>query len=171
MGDAIDELIEEILVDAYGEFEQRSSFCQAFENGARFPFGGRVVGVDVEVTAVEFGGDERRGLAATWRRRVHYWQDLCELLVSEVHALTHQHKTLPFQRAPAGQADLIEAILVGLAEEWRAASHDYQADEALELVAWLHIAGRRYTRYVDDARRLGSDHWIPIVALAESATN
>ena len=101
----------------------------------------------------------------------HYWQDLCELLVSEVYALTHQHETLPFRRVPAGQADLIEAILLGLAEEWRAAYDDYQADEALELVAWLHIAGRRYTRYVDAARRLGSDHWIPIVALAESAMN
>lgn len=101
----------------------------------------------------------------------HYWQDLCELLVSEVYALTHQHETLPFQRVPAGQADLIEAILLGLAEEWRAAHHDYQADEALRLVAWLHLAGHRYTRYVEAARRLGSDHWMPIVALAESAMN
>ena len=100
----------------------------------------------------------------------HYWQDLCELLVSEVYALTHQHETLPFQRVLAGQAELIEAILLGLAEEWRAAYHDYQANEALELVAWLHLAGHRYTRYADAAARLGSDHWIPIVALAESAT-
>lgn len=64
---------------------------------------------------------------------------------------------------------MIEAILLALAEEWRAAYHDYQADEALELVAWLHVAGRRYTRYAGAARRLGSDHWQPIVALAESA--
>jgi len=109
--------------------------------------------------------------AATGIAPEHYWQDLCELLVAEVYALTHQHETLPFQRVAAGQADLIEAILLGLADEWRAAYHDYQADEALELVAWLHIAGRRYTRYVDAARRLGSDHWMPIVALAESAVN
>lgn len=99
----------------------------------------------------------------------HYWQDLCELLVSEVYALTHKRETLPFQQVPAGLGEMIEAILLGLAEEWRAAYHDHQADEALELIAWLHIAGRRYTRYVDAARRLGSDHWQPIVALAESA--
>lgn len=33
----------------------------------------------------------------------------------------------------------------------------------------MHIAGRRYTCYVDAAGRLGSDHWVPIVALAQSA--
>lgn len=99
----------------------------------------------------------------------HWWQDLCELLVSEVYALTHQHDTLPFQHVPAGQAELVEAILLGLADEWRSGYQDYQADEALQLVAWLHIAGRRYTHYTDAARRLGSDHWMPIVSLAESA--
>lgn len=36
-------------------------------------------------------------------------------------------------------------------------------------MAWLHLAGRRYTKYVDTARLLGSDHWRPVVALAESA--
>ncbi len=98
-----------------------------------------------------------------------YWQDLCELLASEPYALTHRDETVPFLRVPAGQAELIETILLGLADEYRAAYQDYQADEALQLTAWLHIAGHRYTRYVAAARRIGSDHWIPIVALAESA--
>lgn len=98
-----------------------------------------------------------------------YWQDLCELLVSEVYALTHQHEIVPFQRVPPGQADLVESILLDLAEEYRAAYQDYEADQAIHLVAWLHIGGRRYTRYADAAGRLGSDHWKPIVALAESA--
>lgn len=39
----------------------------------------------------------------------------------------------------------------------------------MQLIACLHIAGRRYTRYIDAARHLGSDHWLPIVALADSA--
>lgn len=80
--------------------------------------------------------------AATGMAPEHRWQDLCEL---------------------------VEAILLSLADEWRAAYQDYQADEAIQLTAWLHIAGRRYTRYIDVAGRLGSDHWMPIVALAESA--
>lgn len=107
--------------------------------------------------------------AATGMEPEHWWQDLCELLVSEVYALTYQRETLAFSHVPAGQADLVEGILLGLAGEWRDAYQDYQADQALELVAWLHIAGRRYSRYAGAARRLGSDHWMPIVALAESA--
>ncbi|MGI8807713.1 MAG: hypothetical protein ACR2KK_07725 [Acidimicrobiales bacterium] len=107
--------------------------------------------------------------AATGMAAENWWQDLCELLVSEVYALTHENETLPFQHVPAGQAELVETILLGLADEWRAAYQDYQADEALQLIAWLHIAGHRYTRYADAASRLGSDHWMPVVALAESA--
>jgi hypothetical protein len=68
MRDRIDELIEEITVDAYGDSEQLCSFRQAFEDNARFPFLGRVVGVEVDVTAVDFDGDERRGLVALCRR-------------------------------------------------------------------------------------------------------
>ena len=68
MGDRIDELISEIVVDAYGEDEQLWSFRQAFEDDARFPFRGRVVGAEVDVTEVDFDGDERRGLIARCRR-------------------------------------------------------------------------------------------------------
>lgn len=100
---------------------------------------------------------------------VDFWQDLRELMVCETHALTYEDDTLPFRRVPAGQAELIETILLALEAEYRAAYEDFQADEAVQLVAWLHLAGRRYTRYVDTARRLGSDHWRPVVALAESA--
>jgi hypothetical protein len=64
VGDAVDERIDEIVVDAYGEYEQLSSFRQGFEDEAGFPFRGRVVGVDVDVLAVDFDGDERRGLIA-----------------------------------------------------------------------------------------------------------
>lgn len=98
-----------------------------------------------------------------------YWQDLSEILVCETHALTYEDDTLPFRRVPAGQADLVETILLALAAEYRAAYEDFQADEAAQLAAWLHIAGRRYTSYVDAAHRLGSNHWQLVVALAESA--
>ena len=107
--------------------------------------------------------------AATGMQPEHRWQDLCELLVSEVCALTYQHETLPFRHVRPGEAEMVETILNGLCDEYRAAYQDYQADEALELIAWLHIAGHRYMRYLDAARRLGSDQWMPIVALAESA--
>ena len=64
----IDELIEDITVDAYGAYEQLSSFVQAFEDTARFPFDCRVIGVEAEVIEVVFEGDDRRGLIAVCRR-------------------------------------------------------------------------------------------------------
>ena len=99
----------------------------------------------------------------------HYWQDLCELLVAEPYALTHEQETLPFRRVRAVEAPMVEAVLLGLAREYRTAYHDYHADQALQLIAWMHLAGRRYLAYTDAARRLGSDHWRPIQTLAESA--
>ncbi len=68
VGDRIDALIDQVLVDAYGEDEQLWSFRQAFEDNARVPFAGQVVGVDVEVLEVDYDGDERRGLVARCRR-------------------------------------------------------------------------------------------------------
>jgi len=60
----IDELIEQILVDAYGDDEQLWSFRQWFEDDASFPFTATVVGTDVRVVEVDYDGDDRRGLTA-----------------------------------------------------------------------------------------------------------
>ncbi|MGH9150459.1 MAG: hypothetical protein ACRD0F_08995 [Acidimicrobiales bacterium] len=98
-----------------------------------------------------------------------YWQDLCELLMWEPYSLTYRRPTLPFLHANATHADMIESILLGLADEHRSAYIDSEADEALALVAWMHIAGRRFSRYPATAQRLGSDHAGPVLALAESA--
>lgn len=68
MRDALDELIEEITVDAYGVGEQLWSFRQAFEDRARFPFQGLVVGAVVDVVTVNFDGDEGGGLIAICQR-------------------------------------------------------------------------------------------------------
>jgi hypothetical protein len=68
MGDAIDNLIEEMIVDAYGPYEQLCSFRQIFEDTAAFPFAGRIIGVDVVVDEVDYEGDDLRGLVAICRR-------------------------------------------------------------------------------------------------------
>ncbi|MGH7752772.1 MAG: hypothetical protein ACREN5_08145, partial [Gemmatimonadales bacterium] len=68
MGDDLDDLIEEVIVDAYGEDEQLSAFRQAFEEDGRFPFPATVVGAAIDVTTVDYEGDERRGLLALCRR-------------------------------------------------------------------------------------------------------
>lgn len=65
MNDATDDLIEEVIVDAYGPYEQLSSFRQVFEDTAAFPFAAKIIGVDI---LVEDEGDELRGLVAICKR-------------------------------------------------------------------------------------------------------
>lgn len=57
----LDALIEEVLVDAYGNGEQLSAFECAFAE-AGLPVSAVVVGMTCGLDEVEFGGDERRGL-------------------------------------------------------------------------------------------------------------
>lgn len=60
----LDELIEQITVDAYGD-EGYWSFRQAFEDYVQFPVTASVVGTEVTISEIDFDGDERRGLTAT----------------------------------------------------------------------------------------------------------
>ena len=98
-----------------------------------------------------------------------YWRDLCDFLVLDDYALLYRVETDVFGHVD-DDADLVEAVLLDLAEEYRACHLDTTSGEALQLLAWPHVAGGRLDRFVDTAGRLGSQHWAPIVALAESAT-
>lgn len=71
MRHAVDDLIDEITVDAYGPDEQLWAFRQAFEETSEFPFTDDVVGVEVVVSEVDYDGDDRRGLIAVCRRDEH----------------------------------------------------------------------------------------------------
>lgn len=68
----IDELIEQITVDAYGD-EGYWSFRQAFEDHVRYPLPASIVDADVAVTKVDFDGDERRGLTTVVEREGRTW--------------------------------------------------------------------------------------------------
>lgn len=59
----LDDLIEEILVDAFGDDEQLGAFECAFSE-AEFPVAALAIGVPVTMTGLWFAGDERRGLEA-----------------------------------------------------------------------------------------------------------
>ena len=106
---------------------------------------------------------------ATGMRGEDYWADVCDLVVFEPYALDHEEETLPWRHVAAGEVELIEGYLASLATECASHHLDYQAEEALQQLAWLAVAGRRFTRYVEAATRLGSEHWMPIEAMAESA--
>jgi hypothetical protein len=64
----LDEMIAEITVDAYGDYEQLWAFRQAFEDDVALPADGFVIGEPVSVIAVDYDGNERRGLTARCRR-------------------------------------------------------------------------------------------------------
>lgn len=66
--DALDEMIAEITVDAYGDNEQIWAFRQAFEDDVALPADGFVIGEPVSVIAVNYDGNERLGLTARCRR-------------------------------------------------------------------------------------------------------
>lgn len=98
-----------------------------------------------------------------------YYQDLCELLVWEDHGLGFKRDTLPFERVASDEVDQMADILLTLEREHRAVHLRWQADEAACQVAWLFVATGRTDRFEEAAQRLGSDHWKPVVAMAETA--
>ena len=64
----LDQLIEEITVDAYGDDEKLWAFRQAFEDGVSVPCDGFVIGEPVSIVRFDYDGNERRGLTALCQR-------------------------------------------------------------------------------------------------------
>jgi hypothetical protein len=65
---ALNELIAQITVDAYGEDEQLWAFRQAFEDDLAVPGDAFVIGEPVLVVRFDYHGNDRRGLTAKCRR-------------------------------------------------------------------------------------------------------
>lgn len=66
--DNLNNLIEEITVDAYGDDEKLWAFRQAFEDHVTVPCEGFVIGEAVSLIEFDYNGNERRGLTARPRR-------------------------------------------------------------------------------------------------------
>ena len=98
-----------------------------------------------------------------------YFTDLCELCVWENHGLLYQRETAPFASVAVEHRDLVEALLWALAAELRGHRLGYAAEVAMALVAYLQAATGRLDRLVATAERLGSDQWMPVLALAQTA--
>ncbi|GAB6041670.1 cytoplasmic protein [Endothiovibrio diazotrophicus] len=67
--EGVDELFDEILVDAYGDDEALWAFRQALEDGVPVPADAFVIGEPVSLVAFDYDGNIRRGLTARCRRR------------------------------------------------------------------------------------------------------
>ncbi|MGH8572087.1 MAG: hypothetical protein ACREX8_05870 [Gammaproteobacteria bacterium] len=96
-------------------------------------------------------------------------EDLCELVTSERYGLLLGHETAVFANIHGALADHAERFLVALANDLRTHRLAYEAGEAQQSVAHLQIAHGRVTCFIATAAALGSDHWRPIVAMAEAA--
>lgn len=64
----LDELIEEITVDAYGEDEQLWAFRQVIEDEVDLPAAGFIIDEPVKIIKIDYDGNQRRGLTVTCRR-------------------------------------------------------------------------------------------------------
>ncbi len=64
----LDELIEEITVDAYNDDEKLWAFRQALEDNVALPSDGFVIGEPVSVLEFDYDGNERRGLTGRCHR-------------------------------------------------------------------------------------------------------
>jgi hypothetical protein len=53
----LDELVEEALVDAYGDSEQAGAFYTMMENDLRLPFETEILGVPASVVSIDIAGD------------------------------------------------------------------------------------------------------------------
>jgi hypothetical protein len=67
-GQPLSELVESIIVDAYGTDEQVTAFLTVFGDEVDLPCAAQILGVEVEVVAFDLEGDERRGLVVRCRR-------------------------------------------------------------------------------------------------------
>ncbi|MDY7105132.1 MAG: tetratricopeptide repeat protein [Actinomycetota bacterium] len=98
MGDGIDELVDDIVVDAHDEHDQLAAFSDELTGRAQFPFRASVVGVEVEVWGVDFDGNERRGLVAEcWRDGVRHDVGLLDVepippVAAETHRLVDAYR-------------------------------------------------------------------------------
>jgi hypothetical protein len=66
-GEDLQSLVEQIIIDAYGDIEQLWAFRQAFEDNVNVPCAATIVGAPVTVLKFDFDGNERRGLTAQCR--------------------------------------------------------------------------------------------------------
>ncbi|CAN5767759.1 hypothetical protein BH23ACT4_BH23ACT4_06620 [soil metagenome] len=68
---SLDELVEQITVDCYGD-EGFWAFLEALTDEVRFPIRANLAGIDVSVTGVDFDGNARRGIVALIQRGDHH---------------------------------------------------------------------------------------------------
>jgi len=131
----LDRLIDEIIVDAYGDDEQLWAFRQAFEDNVAMPAEAFVVGEPVTVITIDYDGNERRGLTARCRREEGSEQVIaaCDLIFSEGSAaaryMAAYHKWLGIEPHPQVSLSLTRR------RPQKATEDDFDMTQDVELIA------------------------------------
>ncbi len=157
--DALDVIIAEITVDAHGGDEQLWAFRQAFEDYVDLPADGFVIGEPVTVIAVDYDGNERRGLTARCRR-----EDGSEHVVAISEVM--------FSRASAGARHIaayrrwlgLDPYPAGIRKPSRRGRQHKAADDDLDLSKPVELVVLAVKERAARCRLLGCDRGITLRA-------
>lgn len=65
----LQKLVEEATLDTYGLDEPLWGFLAVLEDKLEFPFKANVVGEEVEITAIDYNGNQLQGIVALCKRK------------------------------------------------------------------------------------------------------
>jgi hypothetical protein len=131
----LNRLLDEIIVDAYGDDEQLWAFRQAFEDHVAMPAEAFVVGEPVTVMTIDYDGNERRGLTARCRRETSSERVIaaCDLIFPEGSAaaryMAAYRKWLGIEPYPQGSSTRVRR------RPQKATEKDIDMTREIELIA------------------------------------
>jgi hypothetical protein len=131
----LNRLLDEIIVDAYGDDEQLWAFRQAFEDHVAMPAEAFVVGEPVTVMTIDYDGNERRGLTARCRRETSSERVIaaCDLIFPEGSAaaryMAAYRKWLGIEPYPQGSSTRVRK------RPQKATEKDIDMTREIELIA------------------------------------
>ena len=123
-------------------------------------------------------GDSFQGIFAAYRKALVdadlFWQDpylpdLLEFIIWEDYGLTWQQTYGWFRKPPAERADTAVEFLERRRRELLVDDLDYQAENALQLLAQVAAEQRRFDLFAELVNEIAGQHWEPVLMLARAA--
>jgi hypothetical protein len=143
----LNDLVEQIVIDAYGDDEQLWAFRQTFEDEVVLPTDARVVGQPVTVLKIDYDGNERRGLTAKCRK------DGAEHLVAASDLIFPEgSKAADYMAAYRTWLGIEPYPKISSSKKPKATEDDLDMGKDVELIA-LAVKGNAIS-----CRTLGKDH-------------
>ena len=160
---ALDKLIKEITVDAYGDDEGLWAFRQAFEDVVNLPTDVFVIGEPVSVVEIDYDGNERQGLAAKCRR-----EDGSEHVVAASDVVFPEGSNGAWHLAAYRKWLGLEPYPAGIPILSRRRRQHKATDDDLDLSKHVELAALAVKERAVRCRLLGSDRVITLRASLHS---